>query len=383
MSRPKTNSLFELGGQWIAKDPASPYLYRFWHDEGTGRTRRKSLGSADIEEAKNKLAQIIIAGEPTRNDTYLVVVLKNYCEQHGDMTTTAKQARHSSRLFLECWGDHIRVGAITEDKQREFAQWSLKKGHALSYIARNMVVLSAALRRAKQPLEIVTSVTKMQTEWRLNGKAPRKPYIPTDVEIARLWATQMPKDLRRWILVSMATGCRPTAALDLTPSARVRDAGLLCLNPEGRMQNKKVRPTVRCPEILATALDTWERRGIDRLGNRYIGYSGHYSIRQALHRACTRESVNIPKLTPYSFRHKVATVLRLAKVPSEQISYQLGHRGANSRITAGYGEYDPDYLAEACTAINQWINKVQTLACEQSLSQDNPNQKVGSPSKAA
>jgi integrase len=61
-------------------------------------------------------------------------------------------------------------------------------------------------------------------------------------------------------------------------------------------------------------------------------------VRQALERVCTQKTVNLPKLTLYSFRHKVTTVLRSAGVPGDQISRQLGHSGRESRTTAGYGE---------------------------------------------
>ncbi len=62
MSRPRKNALFELGEQWIGAISGSAALYRFWYDERTGRTSRASLGTEDIEEAKLKLATIVLKG---------------------------------------------------------------------------------------------------------------------------------------------------------------------------------------------------------------------------------------------------------------------------------------------------------------------------------
>lgn len=359
MPHPRKRVLFELGGQWIAAEPGRKGLYRYWTAPGTGRNRRASLGTEDLDEAKLRLAEIVLRGATPTDRTYLSVILNNYCEQHGDRTATGKQARHSARLFLKCWGETIRAGDVTEDRQRQFAEWSAAQGHAISYIARNFVVLAAALNRAHLPIDVVKSVGQIRERWGIAGKAPRSVFIPTDDDLALLWRAKMPENLRRWILIAMATGCRPTAALDLAPAARIREAGLIALNPEGRVQNKKRRPTVRCPAVLTKALDEWEAAGLRLYGGRYCGYASRYSVRQALERVCAQKTVNLPRLTLYSFRHKVTTVLRAAKVPVEQIAYQLGHRGPESRITAGYGEYDPDYLADACKALDTWIRRVQ------------------------
>jgi hypothetical protein len=73
------------------------------------------------------------------------------------------------------------------------------------------------------------------------------------------------------------------------------------------------------------------------------------------------------KLSVYSIRHRVASVLRASKVPrvmEEQINYQLGHRCPGNRGSRGYGQYSPEYLAEAAAAMEVWVNKVLRLAEE-------------------
>ena len=94
-------------------------------------------------------------------------------------------------------------------------------------------------------------------------KPARKLFEPSDAELARLLAARMSDSLRIWLLNSMATAGRPEAVLDLTPAARVRDRGLIDLNPEGRRQNKKYRPTVRelaCQTKVAQQMGKRRRR---------------------------------------------------------------------------------------------------------------------------
>ncbi len=86
----------------------------------------------------------------------------------------------------------------------------------------------------------------------------------------------------------------------------------------------------------------------------YCGYTSLEAVKTALDRQMAIEGVNLPRLTIYSFRHKVTTVLRWAKAThgvTEDISAQLGHRRPHLRTTAGYGEWDPSYIKSTAAAI--------------------------------
>jgi hypothetical protein len=53
---------------------------------------------------------------------------------------------------------------------------------------------------------------------------------------------------------------------------------------------------------------------------------------------------------------------RAAKVPKEQIDYQLGHVQQGAPTTQDYGQYEVGYLSEATTALNAWIGRVLKLS---------------------
>ena len=277
----------------------------------------------------------------------------------------------------------IKVGAITEERQKRFIDWSLQRGHALSYVSRNLGVLASALKHAKIPHSVVYNEGVILAKWpALKPKPSRKPFIPSDDELSRLLRSKMPENLRRWILNSMATVGRPKAVLDLAPAYRQRDARLIALNPADRRQNKKFRATVREPKAMTRWLNEWEKSGLELYGNKYCGYASVDSIDTALRRLCAKETVNLPKLSVYSFRHKGATVLRKAGVPVEQISYQLGHRRPEERSTRAYGEYDPKYLIDATAALEAWIQRLLRFAKAREIPLKS-HRKVGGKSKVA
>src|SRR5689334_8842557 len=114
MPQPRKRPLFEFEGQWIANDPDSRMLYRFWTEPGTGRTRRASLGTTDLGIAKRKLVEIIVKGAPKTVDAPLSAVFIKYFEERTDKLRSGKVARGHGRKVLAFLGDTVRVKALTE-----------------------------------------------------------------------------------------------------------------------------------------------------------------------------------------------------------------------------------------------------------------------------
>jgi hypothetical protein len=339
-------------------------------DRNKGWERR--VGTADLKAARQRLAEIVVRNETKTADSYLSIILENYFVEKTDHLASKGSARNAGRLMLECWGATAKVSSLTSAQQKKFVSWSLEQDHAISTVSRNLGVLAAALTHSKLQVELIYNESALLTKWpEFKPKPARKTFEPSDAELARLLAADMPENLRRWILNSMATGGRPEVVLNLVPASRVRDLRLIDLNPEGRRQNKKYRATVRELAVQTRWMDRWEKetskaakRGEERLPQ-YCGYASVDSIDTALRRLCAKPKVNLPFLSVYSFRHRVASVLRASKsprVPGEQISYQLGHRSPGDRTTRGYGAYGPEYLDEAARALDAWINRVLKLA---------------------
>ena len=369
MPRPRARPLFELGGQWIAHDPGSKKLYRFWTEPGTGRTRRSSLGTEHIGEAKLKLAKIVSAEAPKSRSSSLSVVLQIYFVEHTDKLPSKEVARSHGRKLLLFLGSTARVEVFTETKQRKFVEACLEQGNKLAYVARIMTTLSAALTHSKiREPEIIYTESAMMRNWKLTGSTRRKAYIPTDEECATLALSEMSVMLRRWMIIQALTGGRPQTGVDLKPSQFNRESGVIDLNPEGRTQNKKHRAKVKAGRTLRLLLSRWERNGLNAFGGRYCGYATLEGVKSAVQRLAADTGIPI---STYSWRQKVTTVLRRARVPEDQVSELLGHKRPGLRTTAGYGDWDPDYQREAAAALDSWFWRIRKSAKLKAADQTN------------
>jgi integrase len=308
----------------------------------------------------------MVKGDVKTPDALVSAVLLSYFEARTDKKPSGKQSRSAGRTMLKCWGNHVRVKDLTEDKQEAFVQWCEDQGFSLTYAGRVLTVLKSALNHVRilPPYPVITTESKMRGLWGFNGKAPRASFIPTDEQMLRIWNAEMPDRLRRWMVITLLTACRPSAALDLSPASLTRDAGLANLNPAGRVQNKKYRATVRATRVLSRFLDKWERGGLaevlmpdGKVRRVYCGYTTIEGVNSAFDRL--RPEIDMPDLTPYSFRHKAAAIIRKARGGEDQVALQLGHRRKDLRVTAGYGEFDPDYLAPAARALDAWALKLR------------------------
>lgn len=194
MPRSRTRSLFELGGQWIAEEPGKRGLYRFWLDAGIGRTRRASLGTTDLGAAKLRLAEIVLKGERKTPDHHLTLILETYFEERTDHLASKKVARHAGKLLLQCFGPLVRVSAFDQHNNKRFVEWSLSRGHSLTYAARNLGVLAAALAHSKLIVDVVYSEGAILAKWpHLKPKPAREVFEPSDEELARLLLHRFPR----------------------------------------------------------------------------------------------------------------------------------------------------------------------------------------------
>lgn len=312
----------------------------------------------------------MVKGAPKSGVTPLSAVLLAYFEGHTDKLPSKDNARLAGRTMLACWGPTVRVDlAIAETKLREFAEWSVAKGHSLGYISRNLSVLAAACSYAKIRHEIAFKESTIQQRWALQTKARRKAFVPSDDELARFLSAGMSESMFRWCVIALLTGARPEAAMELTPAQRNRDIGTLCLNPDSRVQNKKWRATVREPKALTGWLDLWEtklrERGESVEHVPYCDYTTVESVQTAIERI--RARTKLPKLSAYSTRHKVATVMRKAKLTKELRMLQLGHARPEGDIEGGYGEWEPDYLQPVADALDSWWIKLAAKVKGRSL----------------
>jgi len=250
----------------------------------------------------------------------------------------------------------VRVSDFTEARVKAFWRYChFKLGHAVATIARNTSVAATAMKHCRIPNAPTIQYQATQIAEHLNVPDPEpRDWEPKDEELARILDNTTSEPLFRFLMLSLLTGARPGAVLDMG-SWSLTDEGLLQSNPSGRRQNKKFRPTVGIPETLAAWLEEWGPAG------RWVIYKSRHGYGQAIRRLCARKAVNVPEFTAYSIRHKVTTILRNAGVPEEKIQVQQGHRRPESRISRGYGKFEAEYFVEVCDALDDYVERLDRI----------------------
>ena len=371
--------LFELGKYWIGRVDGSDRLYRFWYDPGIGEVRRRTLKTDDLEAAKIKLAALVLsegtgkAREP--KDVMILAVLDPYWREHTDTKPNPWAPRRAGALLLDFLGDDAaRVAALTKQKQTEFIKWlRATHGHSVAYVSRVQSVIAAALNRAvaeddddagalltRAPKVIVQPKTVAEI---LNAPEPTpRTWHPDLAGAAAFFDAIEPEEetrLLRFSILMLALASRPEAVRGLRREQIEPRYRLVKLNPEGRRQTKKFRPTLPAPARLWTALETW----CD--ADTIVHKNGKPVIVLRKPWDATRIRAGLPEqFTPYALRHMIATELRRRRVPKEQREMWMGHRRAN--VNDAYGIFDPDYLADARAAVDDFLGELE-LACGKPL----------------
>jgi len=263
--------------------------------------------------------------------------------------------------ILNYWDPGTDVNSIDKAQVLQFVEWAHDElGLAPSTIGRTIRVLRAALNFGAIDVSWMCKarglcLTDKGIADRLNVPEIVNPiYDPSDDEIVAFCeeAKRSPS-LWRWTLIMLATGCRPQAAIEVGPKSVNFDTREINLNPPGRRQiEKKYRPTVLIPNFLWVRLETWAPIGRGKWGSQYCGYTSYHGLRSTFRRVA--KDAGVPELTTYSFRHKIATVMRNARVPFNVAEYQLGHLRPGGTINSRYGSFELSYLDPAKTAIEEW-----------------------------
>jgi integrase len=286
-------------------------------------------------------------------------VLTSYFEEVSDSKPSGPQARYAAARILEFWGETARVSQVTDARQIAFARWAHAKDLSVSYIARMLSVLSAALRHALgvDAPRVYTWAGTIASKLDVPESEPRE-WIPSDAQLAAFLDSLTGHQAQHvfcYTIIALNTLARPAAILGLRPSQVVGD--LINLNPQERRQTKKRRPTLRVTDTLAPWLEAWSPPA----DAPYVLHNGSPvgSIRQTFKRK--GQDLGFPQLTPYALRHKMATELAARSVSRDEIALQMGHMMPDLRTTGHYIKFDRRYLAAAKGAIEEYVRGLNRL----------------------
>jgi integrase len=345
--------LGQIGGYWLSKRLGSEAWCRTWFDPATRQTCRASLGTEDLGEAKLALAAWVMANgriERERPDNvFAETCFVRYYEQHARQLASGEQARYGLRLWSEYFPGAL-VSELTLEKQRRFTAWLRGKGLSDGYIRRILAVGKAALNRAQREGEI-TSAPTISLELAPEGE-PRERELTLN-EMAALFKAAAEPHQTGYLITAVATIARPKAILEATTFLVNFDAWLIRLNPPGRRQNKKRRPTLPIAPTLMSYLRSLPPGPIVQYRGRPLG-----GIKSTFDHLAQRASLT--EVSAYTIRHTMAAELRRRGVPVWEVAGFLGHT-SGYKTTERYAKFGADHLSEAVRAIESYFADLRAL----------------------
>ena len=352
--------LYRIGDYWIAGRNGSDKLYRYWYDEERKVTRRASLGTSDIEIAKEKLTAWFIAQNSPKNseldDILLSEVILRYYEQHARNLQSHEASRLNLTHWLRFFGPDATLRDATDPHRIDaFVAHLSEAGRSASYINRILTDGRSAINRAWKKGEISHAPFIASVE---EGEAEPKGRPMEMDELRLFYHSADTQHLRRFILWALGTAARPSAVLELHSSQIDLNKGVIDLNPRGRKQTKKIRPAVKLPRQLKPfVIDGFQIVYRDKRVA---------SIKNAWRKHRARCHFD-DRVNPYSLRHTIARHLRASGVDVWEVSAQLGHKKKDRSITEIYAPMDPTYLQQSLVAIEEFLGELMVAPSEQPL----------------
>jgi integrase len=342
-------------GFWLAHVKGSPFLYIHWYDPGSGRTRRRSTGEQDHRKAQIVLAEHILKhqrpldAEP--EEMRMAVVLADYLEWII-LRPSGHQACIAASHFEAFFGAAF-VSDLTLDRQEAYIAARRSAGIADSTISRELSVLRAALNRAYKRGVLRSAPFIMD----LPKAEPRDRWLRSD-EVARLLDCFRSPHLRLFTLLALHTAARPGAVLGLKWSQVDFEGRVIHLNPPGRLQGSKRRPSVPMTDTLYAVL----REALGRARSEHvIEYHGRAiaSVKKSFVRAA--KAAGLSDVTQNTLRHTAATRMAQAGVPMWEVAGMMGH--STSRMTEKvYAKHHPDYMTRAASALDSAFGEISFRA---------------------
>jgi len=389
--------LFEIGRYWLGRERHADTISYYWYDASARRTRRTTTGLTDLEEAKVWLAALVLRESPDKPHTdpsqvTIAAIRAYYWEHHGSRIRSSNLARLAFKLIGAFMGTQKlegapKVGDFDLARQELFMRWcAAQRGLSAKSISTYLTYYKAALRFAARPrmipdgrgghsqaqwLEVAPYVAAGENEVaKVTGQrtsAPRE-FVPTDIELAKVIDAIQTPHVRRYVIMALNTWARPEAIIELRVKAQVDfERSLVHLNQPGRVQNNKIRPTIRLTQNLRGWLIHWNVDApiaVWTKDGRSIPVK-HVSARTIKNAAEAAGVPNASLYNRYTLRHYMATRSRSVPgfpVSREQRAEWMGHLDPTHRTTQGwYESLDPDHLADAAAATDAIMERLARL----------------------
>lgn len=241
-------------------------------------------------------------------------VLAKYVDDKGGDLASPQTLAYSVQALAPFWADltcDAVKGSTCRLYERERArprkiEATTKTGKVISRIAvagastvrRELGVLQAALNHAHSEGLLIHPISVSLPE----GGSPRDRWL-TRPEVAKLLHHAEPH-VRRYILLSIYTGRRASAILELTWTRVDLDRGQIRFKEDGQAETNKRRGAIKVPRQLRGHLSRWGKKG---RGTHIVMFRGKTvgDIKTGIRRAAER--AGIEGATPHVLKHTAIT----------------------------------------------------------------------------
>lgn len=316
-----------------------------WLDD-SGKTRRNSLGTTDIDEARTKFAEFkyrVHSANRSKEPT-LGEIMDEYITDRESAGKDAPRIRYSKLAMADLMP--LLPQHVTREEVRAHISRRKEQGKSGSTIHTELGYLRSALKWAENDKWIERAPYIVMPQ----KSRPRDRWLTRD-EVNSLIDAARTVHMRLFIVIALNTAARTEAILDLEWDRVDFDSGIIDFNPRLRPITKKRRAIVPMNNTLRSALEVGRKQAMTQFVVEYAGRRLQ-SIKKGFGNAVKRAGLE-GSVSPHTLRHTAATYMAQSGVRMSDIAAFLGHD--DSRTTERvYAKWSPDYLKEAAGALDDY-----------------------------
>jgi integrase len=355
--------IHEIGEFAVCRDSDTSHFYVYTYDKETKKTFYRSLHTDDLEAAiaaVRSLVERCITGDPkhaiVQKPIRTVTELLDFIRPTVEKQASAEFAKIAIERMKRLMGDTMLQHMVTSSFDR-FRDTALEEGIKLSTIDRTLTILRTGCAKAiderRLPRHHAPTVPYYCTKNHSRAAPPKGRVMEVEEIAAMIDQAQFMHVLVALVwLINLA--CRIGALLDAVATQIDHRRGLIDLNPAGRVQTSKWRPTLPIPNTLLPWTLQLPPGHLIQWRGQAVG-----EIDTAFDAACRRAGL-APGGNTYSVRHAAGRYMRSKAVPDEQIALFLGHIQPPQSVatTIIYSPYTPLYLREAKAAVEAFVREI-------------------------
>jgi integrase len=323
-----------------------------------GRSRERSTGTADREQAQVQLAEFLQrrnrqAGPRDPSQVLVTDVINEYQQHRSPKVAAPARIAYAVLALTDFWEGN----SVADVTPQTCARYAETRARSAGTVRRELGVLRAAVNHAHRNGRITRLIAVELPE----RPESRDRWLTRKEAAALIRASRTPQArlyLPHFILMGLYTGRRKEAILSLRWPQVSLEARTINFDIAGRKRTNKKRGIIPIPPRLLPHLRRLRRRGSD------LGYVLHINserikdIKKGFAAACNR--AEIVGVSPHTLKHTAATWLMQAGTDPWQASGFLST--SVETLLRVYGHHHPDYHREAAANIGKRPQNVRVIA---------------------